>query len=48
MMETSLSRSGMILDSMQSDIMQANKGTKELALESKYWLFVWKNTEKHS
>lgn len=36
MIETSLSRLGMILDSVQSDIMQANKGTKEVALESKY------------
>ncbi|CDP08809.1 unnamed protein product [Coffea canephora] len=33
MMETSLSRFGMILDSVQSDIMQVNKGTKELVLE---------------
>ncbi|KAL8114168.1 putative recombination initiation defects 3 isoform X2 [Apium graveolens] len=33
MMETSLSRFGMILDSIQSDIMQVNKGRKELALE---------------
>lgn len=37
MMETSLSRFGMILDSIQSDIMQVNKGRKELALESKYF-----------
>ncbi|EYU32125.1 hypothetical protein MIMGU_mgv1a025416mg [Erythranthe guttata] len=29
MIETSLSRLGMILDSVQSDIMQVNKGTKE-------------------
>ncbi|KZV37417.1 hypothetical protein F511_01285 [Dorcoceras hygrometricum] len=33
MVETSLSRLGMILDSVQSDIMQVNKGTKEVALE---------------
>ncbi|XP_075479337.1 putative recombination initiation defects 3 [Primulina tabacum] len=33
MVETSLSRLGMILDSVQSDIMQGNKGTKEVALE---------------
>ncbi|GMH22465.1 hypothetical protein Nepgr_024308 [Nepenthes gracilis] len=33
MMETSLSRFGMILDSVQGDIMQVNKGTKELSLE---------------
>ncbi|CAK9165528.1 unnamed protein product, partial [Ilex paraguariensis] len=33
MMETSLSRFGMILDSVQSDIMQVNKGTKEVALD---------------
>ncbi|KAK3022409.1 hypothetical protein RJ639_045180, partial [Escallonia herrerae] len=31
--ETSLSRFGKILDSVQSDIMQVNKGTKEVALE---------------
>lgn len=36
MIETSLSRLGLILDSVQGDIMQANKGTKEVALESKY------------
>lgn len=40
MMETSLSRFGMILDSIQSDIMQVNKGRKELALESKYFLWL--------
>ncbi|PIN22833.1 hypothetical protein CDL12_04429 [Handroanthus impetiginosus] len=34
MIETSLSRLGMILDSVQSDIMQVNKGTKEVALET--------------
>jgi len=34
-METSLSRFGMIMDSVQSDIMQVNKGTKEVHLESK-------------
>ncbi|KAJ8433685.1 hypothetical protein Cgig2_002356 [Carnegiea gigantea] len=32
-METSLSKFGMILDSIQADVMQANKGTKELSLE---------------
>ncbi|KAL7121376.1 hypothetical protein ACP275_02G178400 [Erythranthe tilingii] len=35
MIETSLSRLGMILDSVQSDIMQVNKGTKEVLLETK-------------
>ncbi|KAI3444535.1 hypothetical protein Pfo_001200 [Paulownia fortunei] len=35
MIETSLSRLGMILDSVQTDIMQVNKGTKEVALETK-------------
>ncbi|XP_010479952.1 PREDICTED: protein PAIR1-like isoform X4 [Camelina sativa] len=34
MMETSLSRLGMMLDSIQSDIMQANRGTKEVFLET--------------
>uniref|UniRef100_A0A803M2X2 Uncharacterized protein n=1 Tax=Chenopodium quinoa TaxID=63459 RepID=A0A803M2X2_CHEQI len=33
MMDTSLNRLGMILDSVQADIMQVNKGTKELSLE---------------
>ncbi|KAL6569522.1 hypothetical protein OROMI_014036 [Orobanche minor] len=33
--ETSLSRLGMILDSVQGDIIQANKGTKEVSLEMK-------------
>ncbi|GAB4844489.1 hypothetical protein Ancab_037867 [Ancistrocladus abbreviatus] len=33
MIETSLSRFGMILDSVQSDVMQVNRGTKELSLE---------------
>ncbi|KAL0379514.1 UNVERIFIED_CONTAM: putative recombination initiation defects 3 [Sesamum angustifolium] len=33
MIETSLSRFSMILDSIQSDIMQVNKATKEVALE---------------
>lgn len=33
MMETSLSRIGMVLDSVQTDVMQVNKGTKELSLE---------------
>ncbi|CAL5400997.1 unnamed protein product [Camellia sinensis] len=32
-METSLNRFGMILDSVQSDIMQVNKGTKEVLME---------------
>nr|GMC80214.1 protein PAIR1 [Ipomoea batatas] len=32
-METSLSRLGMILDSYQNDIMQVNRGTKEILLE---------------
>ncbi|XP_010457091.1 PREDICTED: protein PAIR1 isoform X1 [Camelina sativa] len=34
MMETSLSRFGMMLDSIQCDIMQANRGTKEVFLET--------------
>uniref|UniRef100_A0A1J3F5L4 Protein PAIR1 n=1 Tax=Noccaea caerulescens TaxID=107243 RepID=A0A1J3F5L4_NOCCA len=34
MMETSLSKFGMMLDSIQSDIMQANRGTKEVFLEN--------------
>lgn len=34
MMETSLSRFAMILDSVQSDVMQVNKGTKEVSMES--------------
>ncbi|XP_031275855.1 protein PAIR1 [Pistacia vera] len=33
MMETSLNRFGMILDSIQSDVIQVNKGTKEVMLE---------------
>ncbi|XP_047979026.1 putative recombination initiation defects 3 [Salvia hispanica] len=33
--ENSLSRLGLILDSVQGDIMQVNKGTKEVALETK-------------
>ncbi|KAK9910434.1 hypothetical protein M0R45_034395 [Rubus argutus] len=33
MMETSLSKFGMILDSVQSDVMQVKKGTKEVSLE---------------
>ncbi|KAI8572057.1 hypothetical protein RHMOL_Rhmol01G0168900 [Rhododendron molle] len=33
MMETSLNRFGMIMDSVQSDIMQVNKGTKEPLME---------------
>lgn len=36
MMETSLNRFGTIMDSVQSDIMQVNKGTKEALMESKY------------
>ena len=35
MMETSLTRFGMILDSIQSDVMQVNKGMKEFLMESK-------------
>ncbi|KAJ4901381.1 putative recombination initiation defects 3 [Raphanus sativus] len=34
MMETSLSKFGMMLDSVQSDIIQANRGTKEVLLET--------------
>jgi len=34
-METSLSRFAMILDSVQSDVMQVHKGTKEIILEGK-------------
>ncbi|OMO78776.1 protein PAIR1-like protein [Corchorus capsularis] len=33
MIETSLNRFGMILDSVQTDVMQVNKGTKEVLLE---------------
>ncbi|KAG8653564.1 putative recombination initiation defects 3 isoform X2 [Manihot esculenta] len=33
MMETSLNKFGMILGSVQSDVMQVNKGTKEVSLE---------------
>ncbi|KAK7816392.1 protein pair1 [Quercus suber] len=33
LMETLLSRFGMILDSVQSNVMQVNKGTKEVSLE---------------
>lgn len=36
MMETSLNKFGMILDSVQSDVMQVNKGIKEVSLESEY------------
>lgn len=32
-METSLNRFGMVLDSVQSDIMHVNKGTKEALME---------------
>ncbi|XP_045791607.1 putative recombination initiation defects 3 [Trifolium pratense] len=35
-METTLSRFAMIMDSVQSDVMQVNKGTKELNLEMEY------------
>ncbi|RDX86291.1 Protein PAIR1, partial [Mucuna pruriens] len=35
-METSLSRFAMILDSVQSDVMQVNKGTKETILEMEF------------
>ena len=48
MMETSLSRFGMILDSVQSDIMQVNKGTKELVLEGTYSIFVDKVLEQRA
>lgn len=34
MMETSLSKFAMILDSVQGDVMQVNKGTKEVSLET--------------
>ncbi|CAA3032230.1 Hypothetical predicted protein [Olea europaea subsp. europaea] len=34
MVETSLSRFGMILECVQSDIMQVNKGTKEIAMNT--------------
>lgn len=45
MMETSLNRFGMIMDSVQSDIIQVKKGTKEALMESKYLLqnTLWKN-----
>lgn len=33
-METSLNKFGMILDSVQSDVMQVNKGMKEVSMES--------------
>lgn len=39
MMETSLSKFGMMLDSIQSDFIQANRGTKQVFLESEF--FVW-------
>ncbi|XP_028770304.1 protein PAIR1-like [Neltuma alba] len=35
-METSLSRFAMILDSIQNDVMQVNKGTKEVTLEMEH------------
>ena len=35
-MESSLNRLGMILDSVQSDVMQVNRAVKEVSLESKY------------
>ncbi|KAF3441500.1 hypothetical protein FNV43_RR15414 [Rhamnella rubrinervis] len=34
MMETSLNKIGMILESVQSDVMQVNKGTKEVSMET--------------
>lgn len=34
--EGSLSKFGLMLESLQTDIMQVNKGTKELAMDSKY------------
>ncbi|XP_024027690.1 protein PAIR1 [Morus notabilis] len=34
LMETSLNRFGMILDSVQSDVIQVNKGTKEVLMET--------------
>ena len=33
-METSLNKFGMILDSVQSDVMQVNKGMKDVSMES--------------
>ncbi|KAL5861187.1 hypothetical protein ACOSQ4_002483 [Xanthoceras sorbifolium] len=33
MLDTSLNRFGMILDFVQSDLMQVNRGTKEVSLE---------------
>lgn len=35
LMEASLSRFGIVVDSVQSDVMQLNKRTKELSLEGK-------------
>ena len=35
MIETSLTKFGMILDSIQGDVMQVNKGMKEFLMESK-------------
>lgn len=35
MIETSLNKLGMILDSLQGDVMQVNKATKEVLLECK-------------
>lgn len=42
-METSLSKFGMMLDSIQSDIMQANRGTKEVLLISEFYDLFSKN-----
>ena len=36
MIETSLTKFGMILDSIQGDVMQVNKGMKEFLMESKF------------
>lgn len=40
MVEISLSRFGMILERVQGDIMQVNKGTKEIAMNSEYLKFL--------
>lgn len=39
LMETSISRLGMILDSVQSDVMQVNRSVKEVLLGSEYHNF---------
>lgn len=44
MMDTLLNRFGMILDSVQSDLMQVNRGTKELSLESEYSYLILGNS----